>query len=181
MFFVYLSALETEEQRDKFEMLYDKYRGLMYYETGHLVSDPELREDAVHETFLHLIKIIDLIRVDNARELTSFICIITRNRTIDYLRRVSRQRSGEQLYLDELADLPASDPEEIALDGLVLQEAIERVKELSDDYRTPLELKVQGYKIEEIARFMNVSQQVVKVRIHRARKKLIAMGGNEDV
>ena len=93
---------------------------------------------------------------------------------------MSRQRSGEQLYLDELADLPASDPEEIALDGLVLQEAIERVKELSDDYRTPLELKVQGYKIEEIARFMNVSQQVVKVRIHRARKKLIAMGGNED-
>ena len=180
MFFMYLSMLETEAQRDKFEMLYDKYRGLMYYEASRIIMDPELAEDAVHETFLHLIKIIDLIRVDNTKELASFISIVTRNRTIDYLRRISRQRGSEQQYAEELAELPAEDPERIALDEMVLQQAIENFKALSDDYRTPLELKAQGYKIEEIARFMAISPQAVKVRIHRARKKLIGKEERDD-
>ena len=46
------------------------------------------------------------------------------------------------------------------------------------DYKTPLLLKVQGYKVSEIADFLNISPENVKVRLHRARK--IILSGLEE-
>lgn len=62
---MYMALLDTEEQRDKFEYIYQKYRGFMYHVAMQTLGDHYLAEDAVHETFLDLIRIIDDVRAGN--------------------------------------------------------------------------------------------------------------------
>ena len=56
------------------------------------------------------------------------------------------------------------------------------VQSMDEKYKTPLLLKVQGYKVSEIADFLNISPGNVKVRLHRARKIILTgleENGNE--
>ena len=65
MLALYISLLDTEEQISKFEHIYTKYKGLMFYTANGVLHDSYLAEDAVHETFLDIIRIIDSIRANN--------------------------------------------------------------------------------------------------------------------
>ena len=59
MLALYISLLDTEDQISKFEHIYTKYRGLIFYTAKGVLQDSYLAEDAVHETFLDIIRIID--------------------------------------------------------------------------------------------------------------------------
>ncbi len=52
----YLSLLDTEEEKSKFEQLYYQYRKLMYLCAWEVLRDEQLAEDAVHEAFIKLTK-----------------------------------------------------------------------------------------------------------------------------
>lgn len=56
MLFFYLSALDTQEERTKFEDIYKKYGKLMKYVAYNILRDDSLAEDAVHNAFLKLMK-----------------------------------------------------------------------------------------------------------------------------
>ena len=54
-----------------------------------------------------------------------------------------------------------------------LSNMIAMVSQMDDRYRAPLELKLQGYQVKEIATILNITQENVKVRIFRARKMIL--------
>ena len=54
---IYLQAIESEEERSKFEQLYFQYRGLMYHVAMRILNNPHSAEDAVHQAFLFIKKI----------------------------------------------------------------------------------------------------------------------------
>lgn len=174
MLMIYLSLLETEEQKNKFEMIYHKYAGLMYHEACAVTKDHFLAEDVIHETFLQLIQIIDNVRVDNSKELAQFIKIITHSRAVDYVRKLDHVRPEEDEVLANRMAQITPDPETIAVDSESFERIVNEVMQLSDIYRAPLSLKIKGYKIEEIAKILEINSQTVKVRLHRARKILLA-------
>jgi len=72
MLALYISLLDTEDQISKFEHIYTKYRGLMFYTAKGVLQDSYLAEDAVHETFLDIIRIIDSIRATMKRNYRNF-------------------------------------------------------------------------------------------------------------
>lgn len=51
MLVIYLSMLNGQEDKNKFELLYEKYRKLMFYIANNILNDEYLAEDAVHQTF----------------------------------------------------------------------------------------------------------------------------------
>ncbi len=55
---------------------------------------------------------------------------------------------------------------------MILKDIQEAIATLSKNLRIPFEMAFQGYKYEEIARYMKVPLGTVKIRIHNARKKL---------
>ena len=55
---------------------------------------------------------------------------------------------------------------------MILQDIHKAISSLSKNLRTPFVMAFQGYKYEEIARYMRVPLGTVKIRIHNARKKL---------
>ena len=56
MLWMYMAMLETAEQKDKIAYIYENYAGMMYHVAIGVVGEHYLAEDAVHETFLRLIR-----------------------------------------------------------------------------------------------------------------------------
>ena len=75
MLFLCLGLLETEEEKTKFELLYEQYRKLMKYIAFGILHDEYLAEDAVHDTFLKLTKYLDNIEDTRSSKTKSFIVI----------------------------------------------------------------------------------------------------------
>ena len=44
---IYLSLIEEDAEREKFEMLYDAYRNLMFYLANEILGDTQDSEDVV--------------------------------------------------------------------------------------------------------------------------------------
>lgn len=182
MLALYISLLDTEEQISKFEHIYTKYRGLMFYTAKGVLQDSYLAEDAVHETFLDIIRIIDSIRANNEKELSQFLRVLTHHKAVDMVRKCTRQKKSDTEIED--LDLSRSDVnvETIVLDKIDYENMLLLVQSMDEKYKTPLLLKVQGYKVSEIADFLNISPGNVKVRLHRARKIILTgleENGNE--
>lgn len=170
----YVAMLDTEEQKDKFTEIYSTYYGMMYQVARTITHDDRLAEDALHETFLSLIRDIDIVRTDNPKQLAYYLRMITRNRSVDFMRKWDR-RSATSLE-DLEFDLPRDDktPEDIFLTNEKLADALQSLYSMPPSYRTALIMQVQGYSIHEIACITRSKEATVKTRIHRARKILMA-------
>ena len=92
MLVFYLAAIDNDESKNKFEYIYHKYYRFMLRTASSIIRDSSLAEDAVHETFVQLLKEIDSLRIDNEKSLQSYLYILTRERTIDFLRKWERRR-----------------------------------------------------------------------------------------
>lgn len=170
---LYISLLETAEQKDKFEFIYYQYRGFMYYIAFGLMKDQYWAEDVVHETFLNLIRIIDNVRTSNEKELMNFLKTLTRHQAITMLHKLNRYEKADESMLENISTDIKSDPETVAINRIVFEKLLERVYSMSETYRSTLILKIQGYKVDEIANILNTTPSNVKVRLHRARKILL--------
>lgn len=169
----YLAALETETQKIKFERIYSSYYPMMLKIATQIIRDRDLAEDAVHETFLQILDEIDYIRVDNKKQLKSYLGIITRERTIDFLRRWERRKDKRDYYDHLPIDDTCLEPENVAITNLQLENAIRELSHMPEIYKRALTLRVKGYSIREIADIMHCSEANVKNRIHRARAALL--------
>ena len=139
-----------------------------------IIRDSSLAEDAVHETFVQLLKEIDSLRIDNEKSLQSYLYILTRERTIDFLRKWERRRGVLTDYENRSTSFDNfKEPEEIALTNLQLNKAVSILSDMPSIYRRTLVLRVKGYSIREIAQITNSSESNVKTRIHRARAILL--------
>ena len=128
----------------------------------------------MHETFVQLLKEIDSLRIDNKKSLQSYLYILTRERTIDFLRKWERRRGVLSDYEKLSGNLDNfKDPEEIALTNLQLNKAVSILSDMPSIYRRTLVLRVKGYSIREIAQITNSNVANVKTRIHRARAILL--------
>ena len=174
----YVAILDTEEQKDKFTEIYTTYYGMMYQVARAITHDDKLAEDALHETCLELIEKIDSIRTDNAKQLAYYLRMVTRNRTIDFMRKWDRRSA---LSYDAVDVEPASlheDAADVVLTKMRLETTLKSLDEMPPVYRTALILRVQGYSIKEIAHITNSSAAAVKTRIHRARQLLLQNSQN---
>ena len=149
MLALYISLLDTEEQISKFEHIYTKYRGLMFYTAKGVLQDSYLAEDAVHETFLDIIRIIDSIRANNEKELSQFLRVLTHHKSVDMVRRCNRQRKSDAEIENLVLSKSDVNAETIVLDKIDFEKMLLLVQSMNENYKTPLLLKVQGYKVSE--------------------------------
>ena len=125
MLVFYLAAIDNDESKNKFEYIYHKYYRFMLRTASSIIRDSSLAEDAVHETFVQLLKEIDSLRIDNEKSLQSYLYILTRERTIDFLRKWERRRGVLTDYENRSTSFDNfKEPEEIALTNLQLNKAV---------------------------------------------------------
>lgn len=56
---IYLAAINSDEDKTKFELIYRQYRNLMYYVANQILHNICDAEDVVHQAFLKIIEILD--------------------------------------------------------------------------------------------------------------------------
>ena len=171
---IYLSLIDTQEEKDKFEEIYDLYKYTMLYVAKSIVRDQLLAEDIVHDSFLKIIEILDKINDISCSKTKSLIVTIVRNKSIDYIRKIKKESN---IALDEV-EFSLQDDEPIPLDKLINEEGynklLEYIDELDEKYRSVIELKyIHGYSEKEISKILDITEKNANIRIYRARKMLI--------
>jgi len=103
----------------------------------------------------------------------SWICSIANHKVIDYYRKkkIKTVLFSSNPIFEEVAD-KALNPERDALKNELKKEIKKTFSELSEGYRKILRLKyVDGLKIAEIAKILEVSVKAVESRLIRAKQK----------
>lgn len=168
---IFLSMIETEEEKDKFVQIYESYSHFMWYVANEVLWDKYLAEDAVQEAFLALTRHLDKIEDVNSKKTKKFLMTITKSKAIDIIRKKKGdlfEEFDETLIQEKQEDLLHEYIEKESHESLLLS-----IAKLDDIYRIVFEYKyLHELSDKEIADLLGVTQKVVNVRIFRARKKL---------
>ena len=71
----YLAMLDSEEDKDKFTLLYERYSQPMFYIAKQILKDVQGAEDCVHDAFLKILQNMDKVgKAEDART-RSFVFI----------------------------------------------------------------------------------------------------------
>jgi RNA polymerase sigma-70 factor (ECF subfamily) len=177
-----LIAIASPSERDKIEQIYIKYKRLMYYVAYSVLKDKEHAEDAVHESFLRIINHLEKFQDISCNKTKGLIVIITKNISIDILRK---KKKITEIHLQEVAHTLESDevpPADFvtAAEGYAI--LVRSISQLDEKYADVLQLKyLYDYHDNEIAEIINISSDNVRVRLHRAKKKLQEIIGEEKL
>lgn len=171
--YIYLAALDTDEEHKTMESIYDEYKGLMLRYSLSIIHDKYLAEDAVHNAFIAIINHKEKIFSLTGRDLKAQIIIITKNKCIDILRQKSRHAStsiDDVEFALEFDDIPIEDK-------ITLNEEYELIRKfialLDESSRAVLEMKyVQQMSYKEIGTALNITSKHVDTKIMRAKEKV---------
>lgn len=175
MLYFYLSLLESQDDQSRFEAMYINYKQAMYYSAYTILHDVQITEDAVHQAFIKIIENFKQFQEISSPQTKSFCVIVCRNTAIDMLRRDKKQHN---ISFD---DLPVEISERNGMEDEVISNAnveliIEKIRQLPVIYKDIFLLHYgNGYSIKQIAKLINISNEVAKKRMQRARRQLIKM------
>lgn len=182
MLAIYMSALNTDEERKKLSYLYEKFKKRLFHTALKITRNQTMAEDAVHNTFAsainHKEKFLSMDEIDFYR----WSVVIVKGKCIDLLRK-------EKHYLDTPIDnydeiLPS---DSIPVDEHVArQDMYGRLKshmaKLDDASRQILEMKyVLQMSMKEIGDELGFTPTQVNSRIARVRAKMKTLMGNEVI
>ncbi len=169
-------VISNEDDRQKVAVLYEKYKFLLFKVANEILRDRYLAEDAIHQTFITVIKNLHKIDEKNCPQTKVFLVIIIRNIAINIYNRRSylNLRNDSMEEICDLENTEADNLDEIVISGDNVRRIIKAIKELKPIYRDVLLLnKVYGYSVEEIVEMLGVNKETVKKRISRARNFLL--------
>ena len=162
---VYLTILNTDEDKIKFEEMYIKYKQRLFKLSFCILHNKEDAEDAVHQSFLTIANNFEKIKTMSCHEMESYIVIIIRNNSINtYNKNFERctELDEEQLPID------IDFFEDINYENLV-----RTISGLSQIYKDVLLLHyVNDFSVKEISKMLDISIDNVRKRLERAKRLL---------
>lgn len=174
MLLIYLSMIETEEDKNKFTLLYEKYIKLMFYVANQILKDDYLAEDTVHQTFVKIIEDLDKIAEIDCHKTRSYIVTMVRNCAINLYRE---RKNHMSVSLDDEIELTNNYSFEVE-DMDTLEQTIAKLPII---YKDILILKyVQEFSNAEISKSLGISEANVRKRLERARSKIQQMLEKEE-
>ncbi len=165
---IYLSALETTEDKAEFEDLYIKYKQRMYAIAYKILQNVEDSEDAVHNAFIAIANNFEKIKKFSCQELQTYIVIIVRNISINIYRK-NKKDSEHLAKIDDNQSIVNVN----FFENIDYQKLLQTISELPLIYKDILFMYyVNHYTTKEISRMLDISMDAVWKRIERAKKLL---------
>ncbi len=165
---LYLSLIESDDDRSKLEIIYREYRNLMLYVANGILGDQTDSEDVVHQSFLKLIKVLHKIEEPKCHKTRALVVTIVERTAIDLYRR--RQRTAAVPFDEESVSIPAASE----IDGVQTRlDLAAAIAALPARYRQVLLLRYDdGFSCREIAGLLSMTEPNVRKTIQRAKEKL---------
>lgn len=169
MICIYLTLIDTEEDKKRFVVFYEQYRGLMLYIARQILDDAHLSEDAVQEAFLRIAKNFHKINEVTSSQARAFAVIVTRNVAFDLFNAEKKIIDTEVAIVRESQETFSSNLFETVSYKLLT----DYILELPEKYRDVLYLNlVYGYTFKETANLLEITASTAKKRAERARNML---------
>ena len=157
-----------------FKDLYESYAAEVYRFALWLAGDSSEAEDITSETFIRAWVNNSNIRTET---LKAYLFTIARNIYLGHLRKRKHQVTLDRSFPD-----PAPVPEKVVESQLELLRIQRLLQTFPEVDRAAFVLRVQHeLPYAEIARVLEISMAAAKVKVHRVRKKLLALNGDEEV
>lgn len=160
---VYLSMLETPEEKSTFEQLYLEYKGLMFHVAYGILHNEQDAEDAVHQAFVKIAENIKKIDAPVCPKTHSYVVTIVENKAIDQYRKLQKHQTVE--LIEEIQGTNACYEGDNDLTKCILK--------LPARYRETILLRYHhGYSIRAISNMMDLSLSATIKLDQRAKAKL---------
>ena len=176
MLMMYLSLLDTQEEKCKFEELYNVYAKIMHLRAKEILKDDALAEDVVHEAFLKIIHNFHKIKEVKCPQTKRYIVIVVESTSIDIYRK---ERKKKFVPWDESVELHQF-------------QGIEQLGDMTEVEKAMLELPLiysnifmmkygLGYTNHEIAKRLHITESALKNRITRGKALLLDILKEKEV
>ena len=174
MMMIYLSVIETDEDRNKFKEIYEEYRQSLYLEALSIVKNPEDAEDIVEDTFLKVADNFTEISQKKRQKMRAYIVIINRNNAIDrYNKNKKDLEKKDDTPLEEIVDTGY-------FDSFEYDDLYAAIKKLPQKYKDIIYLyDLLDIGTKATAKILKISVDTVYKRVSRARtllKRLLEKG-----
>lgn len=175
---IYMSVIETDEDRNKFKEIYEDYRQSLYLEALSIVKNPEDAEDIVEDTFLKVADNFTEISQKKRQKMHAYIVIINRNNAIDrYNHNKKSLERTDDTPLEEIIDLDYFDSYEY-------DDLYDAIKKLPQKYKDIIYLyDLMDIGTKSTAKTLKISVDTVYKRVSRARallKRLLEKGDKHE-
>lgn len=154
-------------KKKEFEALFKEYFDVVYRLSIYKTGDESVAKNIAQECFLRLWK--SILNGKNIKKPKSYIYQIARNLIVDHYKE-NRSLSLDQ-FKEEGFDAESSDSSpELKTEISILKEVIDSLEE---DFREVIYMRlVEGMRVKDIADMLNISENLVSVRINRGKKKI---------
>lgn len=166
--------------RDDFKAVYEANYHLIIQVIQHIVYNLEIAEDLTQETFERFyVKNMVFPSEDDARY---WLLRVAKNLALNHVRRNKR----EIQMVEKIRKMPSSiASDKDGMKSLIEEESKKEVRvainQLPENLRLVIQLKeFSGLDYKSIGKVLGISETNVKVRVHRARKKLEELLTAED-
>lgn len=175
-----------KEDKEAFEELIRRHQHRVFAVAGGILKRREDVEDIAQQVFVKAY--FSIKRFDQRAAFSTWLYKITVNECWDLLRKkkvrplvYEADLSEEQARQVETSEERGSTAPDIS-DRLAAQQRVERLLEgLDERDRLMLILKeVEGFSIEEVAAVLDLNANTVKVRLFRARRRVVSQAKKRD-
>ncbi len=165
--------------RDDFRAIYEANYHLIIQVIQHIVYNLEIAEDLTQETFERFyVKNMTFPSEDDAKY---WLLRVAKNLALNHIRRNKR----EIQMIEKIKKVPVENSSKEGI-GKVIEEESRRevrlaISQLPENLRLVIQLKeFSDLDYKSIGKVLGISETNVKVRVHRARKKLEELLTRED-
>lgn len=161
---IFLSMLESDEDREAFMELYNLYSNSMILVAQKIFSqNSSFVEDAVQNAWVRVIENFSKIMEISCNKRGAYLVIIVRNEAISMMRKQKKELPLDETIIGKETDMECSQ-----------QSIFELIHSMPPIYRAVLDMRfVEGCSTREIANRLHLKESTVNTRIHRGRSLLI--------
>ena len=162
-----------------FRFIYENIMNVIYKVSYNITKKREVAEDICHDCLIKMTeKEMVFPSIDDAKY---WLIRVVRNASLNYVKRVARERKAYQRVFKENTNQTATSEETLLKDETLecVQKAFEK---LPENLKSVLQLKeYSDLNYKEIGDILGITEGNVKIRVFRARKRLSKMIGEDDV
>lgn len=172
---IYLSMLDTEEERSEFQRLYELYSTRMYHVARKYVNNTNDAEDAVHEAFLRVAsKSANVFKVSEDKK-GAFLFTLVRYIAVDMFNKTIKHR---EISFDDTLDSTPDDSipfEELVMGEISHQELIDYINTLPTGMRDVVNMKyIVEMSNRDISSALGITENAIRQRLFSAKKYIQA-------
>lgn len=170
---IYLTILESDEEKKSFEQTYKDNYLYMYHVAFKILKHQMDAENAVHEAFLSIAENYKKYSKLSCREMTGLCVTIVKHKSIDILRKAKHLSDEEVENLVLYNEINEYEPEAAVVQKEQKDKIVWMMRQLPETLRIVLDLKYfYNYSNREIAKMLKISNKTVEMRLYRAKIKM---------